>query len=74
MTTRTTRTFESGGERIYFESLGEGDPVVLSHGLGGNHGCWWRVAPALAESHRVVTWDQRGFGNSTRRTGRYGPE
>ena len=62
------------GERIYFESTGEGDAVVLCHGLGGNHAAWWRITPALAEHHRVVTWDQRGFGNSTRRTGRYGPE
>lgn len=62
------------GERIYFESTGDGDPVVLCHGLGGNHAAWWRVVPGLSEHHRVVTWDQRGFGNSTRRTGRYGPE
>ncbi|HYA67276.1 MAG TPA: alpha/beta hydrolase [Acidimicrobiales bacterium] len=74
MTTRTTGSFDADGERIYYESIGDGDPVVLSHGLGGNHACWWQVLPALAERHRVVTWDQRGFGNSTRRTGRYGPE
>ena len=62
------------GERIYFESTGEGDPVVLCHGLGGNHATWWRVVPRLSAHHQVVTWDQRGFGNSTRRTARYGPE
>ncbi|MDE3087143.1 MAG: alpha/beta hydrolase [Acidobacteriota bacterium] len=62
------------GERIYFESTGEGPPVVLCHGLGGNHAAWWRVVPGLAGAHQVVTWDQRGFGNSTRRSGRYGPE
>jgi pimeloyl-ACP methyl ester carboxylesterase len=66
--------FDVDGERLYFEVAGEGDPVVLCHGLGGNHAAWWRVAPALAREHRVVTWDQRGFGNSTRRTGRYGPD
>ena len=74
MTVRTTGAFEIEGERIYFESLGEGEPVVLCHGLGGNHASWWRVAPRLGLRHRVVTWDQRGFGNSTRRSGRYGPE
>jgi pimeloyl-ACP methyl ester carboxylesterase len=63
-----------GGERIYFESTGAGDPVVLCHGLGGNHAAWWRVVAGLTEHHRVVTWDQRGFGNSTRRTGSYGPQ
>lgn len=74
MTTRTTGSFDSSGERIFYECIGEGHAVVLCHGLGGNHACWWRVAPILAEHHRVVTWDQRGFGNSTRRTGRYGPQ
>lgn len=74
MTTRTTGSFDSRGESIYYECIGEGDPVVLCHGLGGNHACWWRVVPMLAEHHKVVTWDQRGFGNSTRRTGSYGPE
>ncbi len=74
MVDRETGSFEHQGERIYYESLGTGDPVVLSHGLGGNHASWWRVAPGLAEHHRVVSWDQRGFGNSTRRSGRYGPE
>jgi 3-oxoadipate enol-lactonase len=70
----STGAFEIDGERIYYESVGAGDPVVLCHGLGGNHASWWRVVPALAEQQRVVTWDQRGFGNSTRRSGRYGPE
>jgi pimeloyl-ACP methyl ester carboxylesterase len=74
VTISTAGWLDVEGERIYFESTGEGDPVVLCHGLGGNHACWWRVLPALSEKHQVVTWDQRGFGNSTRRTGRYGPE
>lgn len=74
MTGRAVGWLEVDGERIYYESVGEGNPVVLCHGLGGNHAAWWGVVPALASVHQVVTWDQRGFGNSTRRTGRYGPE
>ena len=62
------------GERIYHESVGEGPAVVLTHGLGGNHAVWWRQVRALARERRVVTWDQRGFGNSSRQTGAVGPE
>lgn len=74
MHSTTAERLDIDGERIYVESTGEGDPVVLCHGLGGNHAAWWRVVPGLCEHHQVITWDQRGFGNSTRRTGRYGPE
>jgi 3-oxoadipate enol-lactonase len=71
---RSTGTLQSGGERIYFEVTGSGDAVVLCHGLGGNHASWWQQLRPLGSEFRVVTWDQRGFGNSTRRTGRFGPE
>jgi 3-oxoadipate enol-lactonase len=59
----------SQGETIYAEATGSGRPLVLCHGLGGNHAIWWRQVHPLAAGHRVVTWDQRGFGNSTADTG-----
>jgi 3-oxoadipate enol-lactonase len=62
----------SGGEAIYAETTGAGPTLVLCHGLGGNHAVWWRQIRPLAEHFRVLTWDQRGFGNSTATTGRAG--
>jgi len=59
----------SGRETIYAEATGDGRPIVLCHGLGGNHAIWWRQVDTFARGHRVVTWDQRGFGNSTAITG-----
>lgn len=70
---RSTGYVRSEGEDIYYERTGDGPPVVLCHGLGGNHAIWWRQIEALAAHHEVITWDQRGFGNSTARTGEIGP-
>lgn len=61
------------GESVWFEVAGEGEPVALAHGLGGNAAVWYQQVPHFARSYRVVTWDQRGFGRSSNRAGRSGP-
>jgi len=63
-----TATVESGGETIYYEVTGVEDApaIVLTHGAGGSHAAWFQQVPALADAgYRVVTWDSRGFGNSS---------
>ena len=47
--------------------------VVLGHGAGGNHAIWFQQVPVFEREHRVITWDQRGFGNSTNRNGLANP-
>ncbi|MGQ4387870.1 alpha/beta fold hydrolase [Streptomyces sp. SAS_270] len=43
-------------------------PLLLLHGLAGHMGEWDDVLPLLlADGHRVVTYDARGHGASTRR-------
>jgi 3-oxoadipate enol-lactonase len=69
----TTGFVGSEGERIYYEITGSGSPLVLCHGLGGNHAIWWRQLDTFAADHTVITWDQRGFGNSTCANGDFGP-
>lgn len=66
-------TVSSGGEDIYWEltSTGADDDrpvVVLSHGAGGSHAVWFQQVPFLGREFQVVTWDSRGFGNSTNTT------
>lgn len=53
------------GAELYFEEHGEGPPLVLVHGVGGNHAVWFQQIPVFAASFRVVTFDQRGFGRSS---------
>ncbi len=50
--------------RIYWSSQGEGEPVVLVMGLGWSSAMWFRVAPQLARTHRVILLDNRGSGQT----------
>lgn len=69
-----TGFFTTGdGERIYYEVTGLGEPVVLSHGLGGNHAIWYQQVSDLGFDYQVITWDQRGFGQSTNVAGAASP-
>jgi non-heme chloroperoxidase len=53
--------------RIYYEDHGSGPPVVLVHGFGLNGHSWEKQETALlAAGHRVITYDRRGFGASSR--------
>ena len=53
---------------LYYEDHGAGRPVVLIHGFPLNGRAWERQERALiANGHRVITYDRRGFGKSSRR-------
>lgn len=54
--------------RIYWNSLGQGEPVVLIMGLGCSSAMWFRVAPHLARTHRVILMDNRGSGQTRTHT------
>jgi 3-oxoadipate enol-lactonase len=56
---------ERGASRIYYETHGEGTPLVLLHGVGGNHASWFHQVVAWRNHAQVITFDARGFGNST---------
>jgi non-heme chloroperoxidase len=57
---------------LYYEDHGSGDPVVLIHGYPLSGASWEKQLPALlAAGHRVITYDRRGFGNSSQPTTGY---
>lgn len=51
--------------RIFTRSKGDGPPVILLHGFPQTHVMWHHLAPTLAETHKVVCMDMRGYGWST---------
>ena len=57
----------SAAIRVYYEDHGSGSPVVLVHGYALNGHSWEKQEAALlAAGHRVITYDRRGCGASSR--------
>ena len=54
---------------IHYEDHGAGQPVVLIHGYPLSGRAWDKQVPALLDAgHRVITYDRRGFGQSSHPT------
>jgi non-heme chloroperoxidase len=54
---------------IYYENHGTGDPVLLIHGYPLDGNSWERQQRELfANGYRVITYDRRGFGRSSKPT------
>ncbi len=52
---------------LYYEDHGSGSPVVLIHGWPLSGASWEKQLVALlGAGHRVITYDRRGFGRSSR--------
>ena len=50
--------------RIAWESQGEGVPVLLIHGLGYTRQGWGPLRERLARRYRVISFDNRGIGET----------
>ena len=60
------------GIDIYFEDHGSGQPVMLIHGYPLDGRSWERQECALLEAgYRVISYDRRGFGQSSKPTTGY---
>jgi pimeloyl-ACP methyl ester carboxylesterase len=56
----------SGNIDLYYEDHGTGRPVILIHGYPLSDRAWERQVPALlGAGFRVITYDRRGFGQSS---------
>lgn len=57
----------SGSIELYYEDHGTGKPVVLIHGWPLSGQSWEKqVPPLLNAGYRVIAYDRRGFGDSSK--------
>ena len=61
---RSERDVTASGVRLRVVEDGEGQPVVLIHGLFMDHRTWDHVRSTLSAEFRVITPDLPGFGQS----------
>jgi pimeloyl-ACP methyl ester carboxylesterase len=52
------------GINLYYHIYGSGAPIILIHGLGGDHSTWDPQVPEFSRSHQVIVYDLRGHGQS----------
>ena len=57
---------------LYYETYGGGGkPLVLISGLGYSNWQWHKMVPLLAKHFQVITFDNRGVGQSDKPAGPY---
>jgi len=64
-------TIRVNGVELYYERHGQGEPVLLIHGLGSSTLDWDAQVEALAAFYTVITVDVRGHGRSEKPSGPY---
>jgi 3-oxoadipate enol-lactonase len=57
-------TAKVGDINIYYESHGDGEPLLLIMGYGSYSGHWAPLIPYLSPEYRVISFDNRGTGQS----------
>ncbi len=54
-------TVNINGVELYYEEIGEGEPLIWSHEFAGDYRSWAPQVRALARRHRVITYSNRGY-------------
>lgn len=62
---------QAGDVRIWYETFGQGEPLLLIMGLGGTVRSWGLQIPQLSKRYRLICLDNRGVGYSDKPPGPY---
>ena len=61
-----TKIVEIHGERVAVRDEGEGEALLLIHGMAGSSQTWRAIMPQLAKKYRVIAPDLLGHGESSK--------
>ncbi len=64
-------SLHANGIDLYYEMTGDGQPIVLIHGLGSSCRDWEMQIPFFSKHYRVISFDLRGHGRSQKPRGPY---
>ena len=68
---KKTSCARSGDISLHVEQAGTGEPLLLISGLGYSSWCWAELREQLATQFNVITFDNRGTGQSDQPAGPY---
>jgi 3-oxoadipate enol-lactonase len=57
--------------QLYYETTGQGEPLLFIHGLGSSTRDWERQVAFFSRRYEVITFDVRGHGKSDKPLGPY---
>ena len=64
-TPRKMPYLDRDGVKLYYEvHMGNGPPLLLSHGYSSTSAMWAGQIAALSKNFKLIIWDMRGHGNS----------
>jgi 3-oxoadipate enol-lactonase len=52
------------GISLYYERMGEGEPLVLIAGFASHHSAWADFTTELAQNYKLILFDNRGTGQT----------
>lgn len=61
--------FDLHGDHVAYQDVGDGEPVLLIHGMAGSSATWRAITPMLSRNYRVITPDLPGHGASAKPRG-----
>ena len=60
-----------GANELFYETHGDGDPLLLIMGLAADSTAWLFQVPEFARHYRTIVFDNRGVGRSSKPRGPY---